>query len=415
MKFFPLRLARGMMMLILPALILIANVACTGTAANAATPPTPVAALQATAIPPTPTAAPVSTNENTASGARVTGSFISASQAAIAFQAPGRLKEYKVKEGDAVKKGDALASLDTTIVELQIAQAQAAIGSAQAAVSLAQARLKQTQSPASAETIIAAQAALKAAEANFARVSQGPSQDELALAKSNLDRAKAGVEQAQALYDRAGGATNPIGGLLPTALALQQATSGYEAALAQYNLAKSHPTIAELAGAAAQLAQAKSIVAQLTPTAENLAIAQAGVAQAQAGVMQAQAAIELAKASLANSTITAPFDGTVVLTGPKVGEYVNPGVAVVTLADLSKMQVVANVDEITLSGLKVGEGATLSVDALGEKTLSARISKIGLWATSSGGVTSVPVTLDVDVTNEHIYPGLSATVQFDAQ
>lgn len=373
---------------------------CAGTPIGAAAAPTPVAVLQATAVPPTPTAAPTVANDDSQTGARVTGSFASASQAVIAFQAPGRLKELKVKEGDSVKAGDALASLDTSLMEFQIAQAEAAL-------TLAQARLKQTQAPASAETQAAALAAEKAAAANFARVSQGPNQDELLIAKANIDRAKAALDQAQAVYDKAGGATNPYAGLLPTSVALQQATIGYQAAVAGYNLAKNHPTIAELAGAAAQLAQAKSIVAQLTPTAENLTIAQAGVAQA-------QAAVDLAKASVANATIVAPFDGTVVLVGPKVGEYVNPGAPIVTLADLAKMQVIANVDEITLSNLKMGQSATLYVDALGQQTLTAHITKVGLWATSSGGVTSVPVTLDVDTAGANIYPGLSATVQFAA-
>lgn len=385
---------------------------CGGAPVSAQTAPTAVAVLQATAVPLTPTPVPASTTNTNADGARVTGNFISATQAPIAFQSPGRIKEILVKEGDAVKKGDALAALDTTLLDFQIAQAEAAVKTAQTGVLLAETRLKQTQKPASAESQVAALAAEKAAEANFARVSKGPTENELAVAKSNLDRAEAAVKQAQALYDRAGGATNPVSELLPTALGLQQATFGYQAALAGYNLAKDHPTLAELAGAAAQLAQAKSIVAQLTPTAENLALAQAGIEQAQAGVAQAQAALDLAKANRANSTLVAPFDGTVVLTGPKVGEYVNPGVAIVTLADLAKMQVVANVDEITLSGLKVGQTATLFVDALGEQTLTAHISKIGLWATTSGGLTSVPVTLDVDGSPSNVYPGLSTTVQF---
>lgn len=386
---------------------------CAGAPVSSPTIATPVALLQATAVP--PTSAPVTANTVSTTGARVIGNFISANQAAIAFSVPGRIAELKVQEGDTVKKGDALASLDTSILELQIAQAQAAVKSAQVNVTLAQARLKQVQTPATQETQLAALAAEKAAEANFAKVSQGPTADDLAIAKANIDRAKAAVDQAQAQYDRAGGATNPISELLPTALGLQQATINYQAALAGYNLAKNHPTLAELAGAAAQLAQAKSIIAGLTPTPENLAIAQAGIDQAQAGVDQAQAALNLAQGNLPNSTITAPFDGTVVLTGPKVGEYVNPGTTIFTLADLSKMQVVANVDEVTLSGLKVGQGATLLIDALGDQTVKAHISKIGLWATSSGGVTSVPVTLDVDGSPANIYPGLSATVQFDAQ
>lgn len=383
----------------LVAVVFIAS--CSALPGASAPTPAAVVALQPTAVPPTPTPLPITNTASNVSGARVTGSFLSASQAPIAFQVPGRILEVKVKEGDSVKAGDPLAVLDTTILEFQIAQAEAAL-------SLAQARLKQTQSPASEESQAAALAAVKAAEAQFARVSQGPNKDELTLAKANVDRAKFLVDQAQAAYDKSGGASNPNSGLLPTTVGLQQATAGYEAALAQYNIAINHPTTAELAGAAAQLAQAKSIAAQLVPTTENLAIAQAGVDQA-------QAAVDLAKASLANATINAPFAGTVVLIGPKLGEYVNPGVPIVTLADLTKMQVVANVDELTLNGLAVGQPATLYVDALGDQTLPARISKIGLWATSVGGVTSVPVTLDVDATNAGVYPGLSATVQFEAQ
>ena len=359
-----------------------------------------VTSAQPTAAQPTTAPTVTSANENSANGARVTGNFLSASQAAIAFQTPGRIKEYRVKEGDKVKKGDALVKLDTSIAELQVAQAEAALA-------LAQARLKQTQTPLTQEQQDAAKAALAAAEANFDRVRKGPLPDELAAAKANLDRAKAIVDQAQAAYDKAGGASNPYSALLPTSVNLQQATSGYEAALAQYNLAKNHPTIAELAGVATQLAQARAAISQLTPTAENLAMAQAGVDQA-------QAAVDLAKASLANSTLVAPFDGTVVLTGAKVGEYVNPGVSVITLADLTKMQILANVDELTLSDLKIGQKAVLTMDALGGTTLPAHVSKIGLFATTTGGVTSVPVTLDVDSTDAQVYPGLSATIEFGA-
>jgi multidrug resistance efflux pump len=329
----------------------------------------------------------------------VTGNFVSAQQAAISFQTPGRIKEYLVEEGDRVEAGAILARLDSTILEFQVAQAEAALA-------LAKARLQQTQAPVSAEQAAAAQAALRAAQSNYARVSSGPLPDELAAAKANVDRAKAALDQAQALYDKAGGASNPYSGLLPTSVGLQQATSGYEAAIAQFNLAKDHPTATELAAAASQLAQALAGVAQLTPTAENLAIAQAGVDQA-------QAAVDLAKASLNNSNLIAPFAGTAVLLGPKVGEYVNPGTPIVILADLSRMQVQANVDELTLGGLRVGQPAALYVDALGAEPLRAHISKMGLFATGAGGVVTVPVTLDVDPTDAPIYPGLSATVQFE--
>lgn len=386
-------------------LLLGALVALSGCAQAQAQTAAPAAVPTAVIIA-TPTAVPQIASANTqttdtgSSGTRVTGNFLSASQAAVAFQTPGRILEYYIKEGDTVKKGDKLVKLDTSIAELQVAQAKAALA-------LAQARLKQTQTPLTQEQQDAAKAALAAAEANFDRVQKGPLPDELAAAKANLDRAKAIVDQAQAAYDKAGGATNPYSALLPTSVNLQQATAGYDAALAQYNLAKNHPTIAELAGVATQLAQARAAISQLTPSAENLAIAQAGVDQA-------QAAVDLAQANLNNAVLIAPFDGTVIVTGAKVGEYVNPGVSVVTLADLGKMQVLANVDELTLSELKVGQGATLSMDALQDKTLRAKISKIGLLGSTSGGVTSVPVTLDVLDNATGVNPGLSATIEFDA-
>jgi HlyD family secretion protein len=372
--------------------------------ANASAQPNPASApvaLQATAVPSTPT--PAALAPNTASAgivAHLTGNLASANQASLSFQMSGKIQKYTVKEGDQVKQGDVLASLDTTTMELQVEQAQAAL-------TLAQARLSQTQKGGTPDQVAAANQALELAKANYAKVLAGPSADDLGGPKANLDRAKAALDQAQSGYDRAGGATNPYVGLLPTTLALQDATSNYQAALAGYNLAKNRPTPAELAGAAAQLAQAFALAAQVNPTDDTLTIAKAQVDQA-------QAALDLAKQTLANTNIVAPFDGTVVWIGPHVGESANTQSTAIVIADLAHMQVQANVDELTLAGLKVGQRATLSVDALGSQTLTGRVSKIGLFGTSSGGIVSVPVWIDVDPTTAPIFPGLTATVQFDS-
>ncbi len=53
------------------------------------------------------------------------GTFSSVRQATLAFQASGRVKEIDVKEGAPVRAGDVIASLDTSTLELQVAQAQA--------------------------------------------------------------------------------------------------------------------------------------------------------------------------------------------------------------------------------------------------------------------------------------------------
>lgn len=370
-------------------------------ASTANAPGPTLVALQATAVAPSPTTLAVASNQTGASvTARVTGSLASASQASLTFQMPGRILQYAVKEGDQVHKGDVLASIDTSTIQFQIAQAQAAL-------TLAQARLSQTQSGGTPDQVAAANQALNLAKVNYGKVLSGPTPDDLAAPKANLDRAKAALDQAQSAYDRAGGATNPYVGQLPTTLALQSATANYQAALGAYNLAKNRPTAGELAGAAAQLAQAFALAAQVNPTDDTLTIAKAQVDQA-------QAALDLAKQTLANASIVAPFDGTVVWIGPHVGESASTQSPAIVIADLSKMQVQANVDELTLAGLKVGERANLSVDALGDTPLTGRVSKIGLYGTNVGGIVSVPVWIDVDPTNAAIFPGLTATVQFDS-
>ena len=380
--------------------ILIGSFVRSANASTLAAPsPAPVALL-ATAVPPPPTPLLVASNRTTAVVGHVTGNLASASQASLAFQMSGRIKEYLVKEGDKVKKGDVLASLDTTTMDLQVAQAQAA-------VTLATARLDQAKTGGTLTDLAAGRAAVAAAQANYNHVAQGPTPDDIAIARSNLDKAKAALDQAQSAYDKAGGPTNAYVNFLPTTLNLQLATSNYQAALAGYNLAKNHPTLPELAGAAVQLAQAQSVLARLTPTSDDLTIAQAQVDQA-------QAAVDLAKQALTNTKIVAPFDGTVVSIGPHVGENANTQSTAIVMADLTRMQVQSNVDELTLAGLKVGQHATLSVDALGDQTLTGRLTRIGLIGTTAGGIVSVPVWIDVDPTGAAIFPGLTATVQFDS-
>ncbi|MBI5652167.1 MAG: efflux RND transporter periplasmic adaptor subunit [Chloroflexi bacterium] len=281
---------------------------------------------------------------------RATGNLVSANQATLAFQAGGRVKEIKVKEGDQVKAGTLIAAYDTTALDAQITQAQASLDSANTAL---------------------------------ARVRAGPLPEDVTVAKVNLDRAKAAVDQAQSAYDRIGGSSNPTIGLTSQALNLQQTTLSYQAALAQYSLAINRPTASELKAA-------------------------------EATVAQAQAALETAKVNSSNARIVAPFDGTIISIAIKVGESATTGTSAVTLADLAKMQVQVNVDEVAITSIKVGQRATITTDAALGKTLNGRVSKIGLLATSTNNVVTIPVTLDIDATDAAIYPGLSATVEIVA-
>lgn len=278
---------------------------------------------------------------------KVAGTLVAVNQATLTFAMSGRLKELPVPEGTPVKAGTLLAALDTTTLELQVAQAKAA---------------------------------LDLATTNWNTLQAGPTADAIALAKSNLDRAKAAVDQAQAAYDRIGGQRNPFSAMSAQGAALQQATLAYQIALAQYNLAVNHPTEAERAIGMAQLAQA-------------------------------QAAYDVARQNLNNARILAPFDGTIVSITPKIGESVSAFAPVMVFADLTQMQVLTSIDETTLANIKVGQAAAIFVDALQGKSLTGRVKRIGLFATSTGNVVTVPVWIEIDKTSTALSPGWSATVE----
>ncbi len=337
------------------------------------------------------------TSDAAATSVRAIGTFASANQASLAFQMAGRVKTISVKESDAVHAGDLLVSLDTTTLDLQVAQAQAALDTAQA-------RLDQLKNPSSSD-VAAAQAQVAAAQAALAQLKM-PTANDLLMAKADLNMAQATLNQAQAAYDRVGGASNPFISMTPQSLALQQASDVFVKAQAAYT-ARTNPSDAQLKQAQALVEQAQAQLNRLTNPSPN------DSKTAQAAVAQAQAALDLTKQNVANARIVAPFDGTVVWLGPHLGESAAPNAPMVTLADLSHMQVQIGVDENTLAQLKLGQTAAITADALPGQTFTGHISKIGLLATTTAGIISLPVTIDVDATNAPIAPGLSAAVEIN--
>jgi multidrug resistance efflux pump len=277
------------------------------------------------------------------------GVFTAASQATLTFKGSGRLTEVHVQEGAQVKRGDSLAELDKTELQLAVQQAQAG---------------------------------LDAATANLNKVKAGPTRDDVSIAKSVLDRAQAALNQAQAAYDRIGGASNPSIEMTPQSLALQQAYSQYQAALATYNQTVNHPTATELETAQAQVAQA-------------------------------QAALALAQQQVTNATLAAPFDGTVLSLGAHVGETVGPTTEILTLADLSQLQMKLGVDQDMLEQIHIGQMVTIVPDAFKDKAVTGKVSQVGWLATTTAGVTNIPVTIDVDPSAVPLRPGLTATVEFE--
>ncbi len=100
-----------------------------------------------------------------------------------------------------------------------------------------------------------------------------------------------------------------------------------------------------------------------------------------------EAELARAKRNLSYATITSPIDGIVIDRSVEEGQTVAAGFETPTLltlaADLTRMQVVADVDEADIGGVKEGQRATFSVDAYPDDIFNGVVTQIRLGSTSS--------------------------------
>lgn len=379
------------------------------------------------------------------------GNVAPARQVTLSFQTSGQVKAINVQVGDQVKAGQVLAMLDTSDLELQVANAQANL-------TIAQARLEQTKAGPTPEELAAAQAAVKSAEENLAKVKAGPTREQLAAAEASLkaaqdnyqqvvsrpnpdevnqaklklDQAKNSLWSAQASRDaiKGRGSSSPEAitqaeaNVANAEIAVQLARAAYEAAQkpattqeiqnalaqvkqAQDNLEKlrASPTPSDIAAAETQLAQARLNLAKLLqgPTPQELAIAQAQVEQAKIALQQAQRKLQ-------DAQIIAPFDGTVMEVNLTPGQTVGANVNAITLADTHHLQIVGNLAEVDVTKVKVGQQAEITLDALPDKRLAGQVTQIAPAATIQQGVVNYPVTIVLTDFDPEVKPGMTASV-----
>jgi len=143
----------------------------------------------------------------------------------------------------------------------------------------------------------------------------------------------------------------------------------------------------------------------------------AGVAAAEAALKAATAALEGATALLEYTSIRAPFDAVVLTKDADIGDIVTPlgaaanaKAAVVTIADMSSLEVEVDVSESNLSQVRLGQPCEIQLDALPEKRFRGEIHMIVPTADRSKATVMVKVRfVDKD---SRILPEMSAKVAF---
>lgn len=145
------------------------------------------------------------------------------------------------------------------------------------------------------------------------------------------------------------------------------------------------------------------------------ALAQVSFAQAQINAQQA--AIASAQVLVENTVIRAPFDGTVLSKNANVGEVITAlgGAAgsrgaVVTLADMSSLEVEADVSESSLSKILPNMPVEISVSAIADKKYKGYVNKI--IPTADRGKGTVQIKIRFNEIDERVLPEMGAKVNF---
>ena len=230
----------------------------------------------------------------------------------VSSKVPGRILEFRVKEGQTVQAGDTLAILEAPDIQAKLEQARAAEAAAQAQNEKVLKGARHEQVQAAYEMWQKAQAGLTIAEKSYKRV------------KNLFDQ---GVMSAQKLDE---------------VTAQRDAAAATEkAAKAQYDMARNGAEREDKAAAAALVERAKGAVAEV-------------------------------QSYIQETILTAQMPGEVSEIFPKVGELVGTGAPIMNVAVMEDMWVTFNVREDLLQGLGMGSEFEAYVPAL-DRTIPLKV------------------------------------------
>lgn len=144
---------------------------------------------------------------------------------------------------------------------------------------------------------------------------------------------------------------------------------------------------------------------------------EAQLKSAQAAMTQAQANLNQAEVNLQHTIITSPIDGIVISRNVDVGQTVAASLNAPTLfllaADLTKMQVRANVDEADVGRIRPGQLVRFRVDAYPTEEFEGRVSQVRLQPSVVQNVVTYTTVIDVPNPQLKLKPGMTANVNIE--
>lgn len=388
----------------------------------------------------------------------VTGRVVSDATAELAFERGGKIASVLAQVGDSVARGDVLVRLDTSELAAQRAQAKANLeyenlrlaelqrGAREEELAVYQARIRSAQSAViEAEkayadrlwlALDAMQDAIYAKTDGFfenprttspkflipvpdqrlvtqleaERIAVGAMLDFLS---GDPDRLIGGVEQGLTETKKY------IDDLLLGVSSLQPSASygqtSIDAAKANILAARTSLTSAQTAVLAAREKSESAYraleVAQNEYDLKRAPATPEVIAAQEARVASARAALDSIDVQIAKSELRAPFSGIVTRQDAKRGETVGANVRVVSLQSAGEFKIEANVPEVDVAKISLGDEARVSLDAYGSSEIfPSVVESIDPAETIIGGVPTYKVTLRLREKDDRVKSGMTANI-----
>ncbi|HEX5832494.1 MAG TPA: efflux RND transporter periplasmic adaptor subunit [Pyrinomonadaceae bacterium] len=268
----------------------------------------------------------------------------------LTSEVPGRIEEIYVNPGDQVAKGKPLVRIDPT--QLQSSQ--------DAQWAATQASINDVQNARNA--VSQAQQALVVAEASV----ESAKQQVIAL-QTNVERAQVALNAAQRELKRY---TELVESGVSSRLEYDRARDDYDNAKIALETAK------------ANLEAQKIAVKEATERANQQRIAvkeaQTSIKSSEMRASQQQAMLRGQTSQREKATQLSPLNGVVADIPTRVGEYAVSQLSttpLMTIADMSQINVEVNVDETEINNVQVGQQAQVKVDALGDREIKAVVTQ----------------------------------------
>jgi multidrug efflux pump subunit AcrA (membrane-fusion protein) len=320
------------------------------------------------------------------------GNLEPASQLDLGFKTAGTVEHVYVKQGDYVTEGRLLATLDPVPAEVTLEQARATLQTAEAAL----AREEETGGEGKGSSGGSAGSPAKAAAASPSNSdgsrgsSSGSGASPASGPSSGSGASSASPSSSTSSTSTLSAATREanIASARAAVKSDQLTVRGDEEALADTRLyAPEDGTIVSLSGQVGEVVAATGTTKSAPSSSSGSSGSGSGAGRSGAGASGSGSGSSSGSGSGSSSS------------------------AFAVLSDLSSMKLVAALSESEIRDVKVGQIATVAVEALEGRKLAAHVREVATLSTSSSGVVSYDVTFELDQMDPGLKPGMSATAE----